>query len=231
VSHLHVVDGVLPWWVALAALVLAAAGIALALRGRRDADQVRLLARVGVIGAALVAVMSVPLGPGIHLSLAPLAGMMLGPGGGFLAAFLANACLASLGHGGITALGVNGLFLGLQAAAGGGLFALLRRFLGVRAAATSASAAVLVLAAACAIAALRELPLEPALPGAHGHDHDHDPGRADGAGTWIVIAFAAAAAAAETALTAAVIGFLARVRADLVHGGGHPRPRTSGEPA
>ena len=222
-THLHVADGVLPWWVVLASLLVAGAAVLAVLRLRAGEDAVRFHARVGVAGAALIVVMSLPLGPGVHLSLAPLAGMMLGPGGGFLAAFLANASLATLGHGGLTAAGINGLFLGLQAVSGALLFALLRRPLGVRGGAVAASAATLLLAAAGAIAALRALPLDPDGHGDHEHGGEW--------GLWIVGSLALVAAALESALTAAVVVFLARVRSDLVHGGGAPRPRSSGEAA
>lgn len=225
-THLHVVDGVLPWWVVALSLVLAGILVGTSLAGRRDRDRIRFLARTGVMAAALLATMSLPLGPGIHLSLAPLAGMMLGPRGGFLAAFLANACLATLGHGGLTAVGVNGLFLGSQAVAGALLFSLLRRPLGVRAAAVVSTAAVLGAAAMAALAALQRLPLDGS--GSRGHGH----GLEEAAwGAWVVVVLAAAAAILETLVTASVVGFLARVRTDLVHGGGAPRPRTSGEPA
>jgi ABC-type Co2+ transport system permease subunit len=223
VSHLHVVDGVLPWWVVVGSLAIAALLVRAVLAGRRDADQVRFLARVGVAAAALMVAMSLPLGPGVHLSLAPLAGMMLGPGGGFLAAFLANASLATFGHGGLTAVGLNGLFLGAQSVLGAALFAGLRRVLGVKGGAAAAAAITLGLAAAGAILALRALPLEEGEPAGHGHGSEW--------GTWVVGALALAAAAVESAVTASVVAFLARVRSDLVHGGGAPRPRTSGEPA
>ena len=219
-SHLHVVDGVLPWWIVLGTLAVSAVLVMALLAGRRDAVQVRFLARVGVTGAALIVVMSLPLGPGVHLSLAPLAGMMLGPAGGFLAAFLANASLSTFGHGGLTAMGLNGLFLGAQAVLGAGLFAGLRRVLGVKWGAVSATFLTLGLAATAAILALRALPLE---------DGDHELEKSFG--VWVVAVLAAVAAVVEAWITSAVIVFLARVRSDLVHGGGAPRPRTSGEPA
>ena len=223
VTHLHVADGILPWWLVALSLLLAGAAVTGILRTRRESESVLFIARVGVAGAALLVAMSLPLGPGVHLSLAPLAGMMLGPAGGFLAAFLANASLAALGHGGITAVGVNGLFLGLQAVAGGALFSMLRRPLGVRWGAVTAASITLTVAAAGGIAALRALPLEPGVG-----EHHHDP--LDW-GMGIVAASAVAAVVAEATITASVIVFLARVRTDLVHGGGAPRPRTSGEPA
>jgi cobalt/nickel transport system permease protein len=226
VTHLHVVDGVLPWWIVGLSLLLSALLVAGTLAGRGERERIRFLARTGVMAAALIVTMSLPIGPGVHLSLAPLAGMMLGPRGGFLAAFLANASLALLGHGGLTALGVNGLFLGTQAAAGGLLFALLRRPLGVRAGAVVSTAAVLGSAAMVALAALRALPLD-----GSGHEgHHHGPEEAEW-GAWLVAVLAAAAAILESVITASVVEFLARVRTDLVHGGGAPRPRTSGEPA
>ncbi len=208
-SHLHVVDGILPWWAVLGALAVAAVVVLSLLAGRRDAERVRFLARVGVTAAALIVVMSLPLGPGVHLSLAPLAGMMLGPAGGFLAAFLANASLSTFGHGGLTAMGVNGLFLGAQAVLGAGLFAVLRRAAGVQWGAIGASFLTLGLAATAAILALRALPLEH-----EGHDHE------ESAGVWIVAGFAAGAAVLEAWITSEVIVFLSRVRSDLVRGGG-----------
>lgn len=207
-SHLHVVDGVLPWWVVLGTLALAAVLVLAILSGRDDAEQVRFLARAGVTSAALIVVMSLPLGPGVHLSLAPLAGMMIGPAGGFLAAFLANASLSTFGHGGLTAVGLNGLFLGAQAVLGAGLFAILRRVLGVRWGAVGASFLTLGIAAAVAIAALRALPLE---------DGDHE--REGTWGVWIVTGLAAGAAVFEAWITSAVVVFLARVRSDLIPGG------------
>ena len=224
VTHLHVPDGVLPWWAAIGALAIAVLLVAAALAGRRGPEGARFLARVGVMAAALIVAMSLPLGPGVHLSLAPLAGMMLGPAGGFLAAFLANGALSVLGHGGLTALGINGLFLGAQAAAGAGLFALLRRPLGVRAGAVATTATVLAAAAAAGLLAIRALPVD----ADHGHGEEE---HAAEWGVWVVAALALAALAVEAWVTASVVGFLARVRSDLVHGGGSPRPRTSGEPA
>ncbi len=226
-SHLHVVDGVLPWWVVLAALAVGGSLVLALLRRMPEADRPLHLARVGVAGAALIVVMSLPLGPGIHLSLAPLVGMMLGAGGGFVAAFLANGFLAGLGHGGLTAVGVNGLFLGGQAVGGSLLFRLLRRRLGVRPSAVAATAATLAVAAAVALFALRALPLE----AGHGDPHGDHHGDGWEGGELLVAALAVAAAVAETALTASIISFLARVRSDLVHGGAAPRPRSSGEPA
>ena len=208
-THLHVPDGVLPAWLVAVSLLVGGAAVLLVLRFAPGRDRVRFLARVGVAAAALTAALSLPLGAA-HLSLAPLAGMILGPGGGFLAAFLANGTVAAVGHGGITAVGVNGLFLGLQAVLGALLFLPLRRLLGVRWGGSVAAGLTLALASAAAILALRALPLEP--------DHlEHGTW-----GPWVVGAMALAVTLFEAHLTGSVLRFLSAVRGDLVQGSGAP---------
>jgi len=213
VTHLHVVDGVLPAWLVVLTLVAAGAIVALALLATRPEDQVVFLSRVGVMGGALLVAMAIPLGPGVHLTLAPLAGILLGARGGFLAAFLTNAVLSGFGHGGITALGLNGCFVGAQAALAALLFARLRRTLSPRRAAAVATGVALVWAAAVAIRFLASVDL-----GGEGHGRAHGDEAHGWVGTAIVVALALGAAWIETALTAGVVEFLARARADLVHG-------------
>ncbi|HHY13702.1 MAG TPA: hypothetical protein GX526_03570 [Thermoanaerobacterales bacterium] len=53
-----------------------------------------------------------------HLSLTALAGIILGPYFGFLAAFIVNLILAFFGHGGITIVGLNTLIIGSEAILG-----------------------------------------------------------------------------------------------------------------
>lgn len=222
-THLHVPDGVLPWWLIGLSLLLGGVAVLGVLRIGTGAWRVRFHSRIGVAAAALTVALSLPIGAA-HLSLAPLAGMLLGPAGGFLAAFLANASVAAVGHGGVTAIGVNGLFLGLQAAAGALLFRLFRGPLGVRGGAGVAAGLVLVLASAGALAALRALPLAPDADGHHGHEGMDW-------GVWVVAAFALAVTIAEVHLTISVMHFLSRVRTDLVPGGLEPPAAAPGGPA
>jgi cobalt/nickel transport system permease protein len=117
-AHLHLPDGVLPWywWVA----GYAGAGVILLLVGARFRRTLKLtaLARAGFFAALMVLAMSVHLAPlGYHLNLATLAGIVAGPAGGFLACFLANVFLALMGHGGVTVVGLNTLTVGGQAVA------------------------------------------------------------------------------------------------------------------
>ena len=207
----------------LGSIALAVLAVEAALAGLREADRVRFLARVGVAGGALLVAMSLPLGPGVHLSFVPLAGILLGPRGGFLAAFLASGVLSLFGHGGLTAFGANGLFLGSQAVAASALFGLLRGVLAPRASALGAAGTTLLAAGAAAIALLAALP--------EGNPDGGHAGEGVGWGPVVVAGFALAAAAVETALTASVVDFLSRVRPDLVPGSAGPRPREAEGPA
>lgn len=124
-SHLHLPDGVLPWWLWVSGFL--AAGLLLAIISRRHReDRSDRLALVGALSALMLAAMALPLGPlGYHLSLAPLVGMLLGGGLGFVSACVVNAILALLGHGGVTVIGLNALITGLAAALGSRAYRLL----------------------------------------------------------------------------------------------------------
>jgi cobalt/nickel transport system permease protein len=125
VSHLHLPDGALPWWLWVSGFL--AAGLLLAIVSRRHRnDRSDRLALVGALSALMLAAMALPLGPlGYHLSLAPLVGMLLGGGLAFVSACVVNAILALLGHGGVTVIGLNSLITGLAAALGSRTYRLL----------------------------------------------------------------------------------------------------------
>jgi cobalt/nickel transport system permease protein len=113
-SHLHIPDGVLPvllWAPGLALALLVLVVGARALRGTSP----QRLAYQGALGALMLAAMAVevPLGPlEYHLTLAGPVGVLLGPASFFQVAFVANAILALVGHGGLTVVGLNSLVLG-----------------------------------------------------------------------------------------------------------------------
>ncbi len=118
-THLHIPDGVLPLAVWLPGLALALVLLALSARAAGRAGP-QGLAYQGALGALVVAAMAieVPLGPlEYHLTLVGPVGVLLGPAGIFQVAFVANAILALVGHGGLTVVGLNALVLG----AGGAL--------------------------------------------------------------------------------------------------------------
>jgi cobalt/nickel transport system permease protein len=97
----------------------------------------------------MLAAMAVPVGPiEYHLTLAGPVGVLLGGAGAFQVAFIVSAILALIGHGGLTAIGLNALLVGLAAGVARALYPPLRARMG---AATSLAIAT---AAGQAIAAL-----------------------------------------------------------------------------
>ncbi|HBN09168.1 MAG TPA: hypothetical protein DD435_11165 [Cyanobacteria bacterium UBA8530] len=120
-SHLHLPDGILPLWLVLSGWALAMIFLGLASFKTREGEL--RLARLGFLAALMIVAMSLELLPlAYHLNLGVLAGILLGPALGFLAAFLVDLILALLGHGGITVLGLNALILGLEIFLGNLLF-------------------------------------------------------------------------------------------------------------
>lgn len=118
-SHIHLPDGVLPtsWW--LLAYVAAFIWLYAALRQAESEKVKRRLPFLAAMSTLMLLTMSVPLGPlPIHLNLAVLAGIVVGPWLGFVAVFVVNIMLSFLGHGGLTAVGINSLLTGLEVALG-----------------------------------------------------------------------------------------------------------------
>ena len=127
-SHLHIPDGVLPIWLWLAGLLLMVLLLALALKMAQKANLRRRLPLLGFTSAVMLIGMSLEVVPiAYHLNLSVLAGILLGPAMGFIAAFVVNFMLALVGHGGLTVVGLNTLILGLETFSGYWLFRLLQK--------------------------------------------------------------------------------------------------------
>lgn len=168
-SHLHVSDGILPLWLWLGGLIVSLAIVVLGLY--RLKSRRRLLPAVAVMAALSMAAMNIPLGLPVHVNLAALAGIVLGPLNGFLAMFVVNLFNALVGHGGITVLGVNALLVGSEALIAGAVFYGLKgakRLLPVAAAAIIIAllASTLLLTATAGVVGQE---LEAMV--AHGHQH------------------------------------------------------------
>ena len=125
--HIHIPDGVLPFWLWMAGYFVALVLVALAVRKVRGQE------RKGVLAAAMVAVMlvvqSIPLGVPYHINLSALAGIILGPWWALISILITNVAQASFGHGGITVVGLNTLVVWSEALVGFSLFAAFRRML------------------------------------------------------------------------------------------------------
>lgn len=122
-SHLHIPDGIVSPIIWAAGYILTIL-ILYYLTKKMDNENIRRkIPFTGIAAAIMLLAMTVPLGilP-VHLSLASLTGILLGPGLGFLAVFSVNMILALVGHGGITLVGLNTLIIGTEVLVSSWLF-------------------------------------------------------------------------------------------------------------
>jgi cobalt/nickel transport system permease protein len=118
-SHIHIPDGVLPLWLVAAGWVLTLALLFLIARRVSGPDMGRKIPLLGVVAALMLVGMSTEFVPiAYHVNLSVLAGIIVGPAMGFLAAFIVDLILALFGHGGITVVGLNTLIIGTECALG-----------------------------------------------------------------------------------------------------------------
>ena len=129
-SHIHIPDGVLPLWLVAAGWVMTLALLFLVARRLSGPDLGRKIPLLGVVAALMLVGMSTEFVPiAYHVNLSVLAGIIVGPAMGFLAAFIVILILALFGHGGITVVGLNTLIIGTECALGYVVFhALYRMF-------------------------------------------------------------------------------------------------------
>jgi len=199
-THLHIPDAAMPGRVAVASYILMVVALGACVWSLRGRDSRRSAALTGIMGAFMLVAMSIPLGPvPVHLNLAALAGMMLGPAMAFICVFSVNLILAFVGHGGITVVGLNTIILGAQAVVAGVLFSRLYGRYGARAsAALSTIVAVLMslalVAGVVSVAGTVEIPRFAGLAGPIG----------------------LGGAVLESLVVTAIVSFLERVRPDLL---------------
>ncbi len=197
----HIPDGILSAPVLVGGAVLAAGGVALGLRRLDD----RMIPRAAILSAAFFAgsLIAVPVGPAsVHLLLAGLMGIMLGPAAvlGVLVALLLQALL--FGFGGLTTLGVNTVNIALPGVVMGMALGPAIRTTArapVRMALAAAVGALSVLGTGALVALSLRLSSADYAPVAS-----------------VVIATYLPLALGEAVITAAVVGFLARVQPDAL---------------
>lgn len=116
-------DGIIPtlWWVLGYLLTFS---IMFFIFKSMDQEEARKkIPFTGIAAAIMLLGMSVPLViVPVHLSLAVMTGILIGPKLGFLAVFVVNIILAFFGHGGITIVGLNTLIIGSEVFIGYYLF-------------------------------------------------------------------------------------------------------------
>ncbi|MRS12863.1 MAG: hypothetical protein EG823_07300 [Actinobacteria bacterium] len=258
-SHIHIPDGVLPWWLWTAGWLLTLALLALASRFARGREYRRAVPLIGAVSALVLVSMGSEIVPiAYHINLTVIAGVLLGPWLGAIAAFIVVLVLALLGHGGITVAGLNTLVIASEMAIGWAVVRAGVRILGVqRIRPTAAVATVVTLAITTtmlvgivAIAgspatgretgALDARTLEFRDPfsdgvfsvgllgesggetGAERAGHPAAPGLTVSRFAAVVYTLGPIGWVLEALVTAAILGYVARVRPSLVFGEAHP---------
>lgn len=253
-SHIHIPDGVLPVWLWLTGWLVAALAVLVASRVSQREDIRRKVPLLGVVSALVLVAMSTEIVPiAYHINLTVVAGVLLGPWLSIIAAFIVQLVLAMLGHGGVTVIGLNTIQIGTEMVLGGALFRLLTRVLGrarVRPAAAMATVVALAVtttmlvglvalagagpAAARDTGALNPATLRFKSPFSGGVMHvglfsggerpAADTGRSVRRFAAIVYTLGPIGWAIEALITAAVLGYVARVRPSLVFSGALAEP-------
>lgn len=126
-SHLHFPDGVLPVWLWVLGFIVTFLLLAIFFRGFDLKKNFTRLPLLGLFSAVMFLAMSFELVPiAYHINLSVVAGILLGPSLGFLAAFIVNTFSAFLAHGGITVIGLNTLTVGFEVILGYYLYRIIR---------------------------------------------------------------------------------------------------------
>lgn len=252
-SHIHVPDGVLPLWLVALGWVVTALILVFCVRRVSTDDWTRRLPLLGVMAALMIVGMTVEIVPiGYHLNMSVVAGIVLGPNLGFVAAFILNTILALFGHSGVTVIGLNTPVIGIEAALGYLLFRGLLALLSPRRAAWAAGGATLLALVVSsflmiAIVGAANIGLgtpAAAQPEALGVRNPFGSGLlvwelfpdAEAAapvlhvGTFarIVLTLGSIGWLIEAAISGLIIGYAARVRPDIVLGAASIAPGTAG---
>lgn len=217
-THLHIPDGILPvrlWVIGMIVMLLAVGFCLFRLRGMNKVKKIPLL---GAVTAVMLVAMSLEILPlAYHINLSVVAGILLGPALGFLAAFIANLMLALMGHGGITVIGLNTLLLGSEAVLGHTLFYLLKRRISVFWSAATATVLTLFLTTLALIGIVAFSHVRPELM-SHGDEHAiFSPGQ-ESVRTFaiMVVSLGSIGWIIEAAITGAVVKFVSQVKPELL---------------
>jgi cobalt/nickel transport system permease protein len=201
-THLHIPDGILPvkiWMLGMVIMMLALGVSAFRIRA---ADLMKKVPLLGAMSAVMLVVMSLEILPlAYHVNLSVVAGILLGPSLGFLAAFITNLMLAFMGHGGITVIGLNTLLLGSEAVLGHVLFYLFRKRFPIFWRAAGVTVITLLITTLALISIVAVSHVDPDLL---RHAGEHGDG-VEGLG-WII----------EAAITGAVVKFISQVKPELL---------------
>jgi len=217
-THLHIPDGVLPIRLWLLGILLMVLVLGFCLYRLRTKDLKKFLPLLGAVSAAMLIAMSLEILPlAYHINLSVVAGILLGPALGFLAAFITNLILAFMGHGGITVIGLNTLILGCEAVLGHSFFFLFKKRIPVFWCAALATVLTLFLSTLALIGIVAVSHLDPDML-RHAHEQGSDASNHVSISTFatIVLLLGSIGWIIEAAITGAVVSFISKVKPDLL---------------
>jgi cobalt/nickel transport system permease protein len=184
----------------------------------RGIDRAKKIPLLGAVTAVMLVAMSLEILPlAYHINLSVVAGILLGPALGFLAAFIANLMLALVGHGGITVIGLNTLLLGSEAVLGHTLFYLFKRRISVFWSAATATVLTLFMTTVALIGVVAVSHISPELM-SHGDEHGflHQGQMSVRTFAIMVLSLGSIGWIIEAAVTGAVVRFISQVKPELL---------------
>jgi cobalt/nickel transport system permease protein len=217
-THMHIPDGILPVKIWVMGFIVMALVMGICLFRLRNLDLKKNIPLLGAVSAAMLVAMSLEILPlAYHINLTVVAGILLGPALGFLAAFITNLILALMGHGGVTVIGLNTLLLGSEAVLGHAFFYLFEKRFPVFWRAAIATVLTLFITTLTLIGFVAASHIDPELL---RHSGEHGAGAA---GHLSIATFATLVLSLgfigwliEAAVTGAVVSFILQVKPDLL---------------
>ena len=217
-THMHIPDGVLPIRLWMLGFLVMALVVGFCLLRVRTMDLRKKIPLLGAVSAAMLVAMSLEILPlAYHINLSVVAGILLGPALGFLAAFVTNLILALMGHGGITVIGLNTLLLGSEAVLGHTLFYLLKKRMPVFWRAAVVTILTLFITTLALIGIVSVSHVDPELI-RHGAEQGTAPGGEIDLSRFAVIVLSLGTVGwiIEALITGAVVRFISQVKPDLL---------------
>ncbi len=220
-THMHIPDGILPVWLWIAGLVAMSGIIWFCLSRLKTLNLRKTIPLLGAVSAVMLIAMSLEILPlAYHINLSVVAGILLGPAAGFLAAFITNLILALMGHGGITVIGLNTILLGSETVLGHTIFFLLKKRFPVFWSAAAATILTLFITTLTliGIVAISNIDPEFARHGAeHVTEHMHETTTTITRFAIMILSLGAVGWLIEAFITGTVVRFIAQVKPDLLN--------------
>ena len=112
-AHIHLQDGsfalfwVAVWW--LATIVITACAVFWLRNVKKIGTRMITIAAFCTAAMFVIFQVEIPIAGGVHLSLTPFVGILIGPAAGALVVLIVNILTAAIGHGGWSIIGANAL--------------------------------------------------------------------------------------------------------------------------